>query len=59
MRIHQLHIPTHLPLGPVNVHVIDADPGLSRCFTPLEHVKASVHLKSLARYGSAWGMSAF
>lgn len=26
MKVHQLHIPTHLYLGPVNVYVIDADP---------------------------------
>ena len=26
MKIHQLHIPTHLYLGPVNVHIVDADP---------------------------------
>jgi len=26
MKIHQLHIPTHLPLGPVNVHIVDDDP---------------------------------
>jgi glyoxylase-like metal-dependent hydrolase (beta-lactamase superfamily II) len=26
MKIHQFHVPTHLPLGPVNVHLIADDP---------------------------------
>lgn len=26
MKVHQLHLPTHLDLGPVNVHVVDGDP---------------------------------
>jgi glyoxylase-like metal-dependent hydrolase (beta-lactamase superfamily II) len=26
MKIHQFHIPTHLPLGPVNIHIIEDNP---------------------------------